>query len=916
MAAQRKDLFLQVSGDVAPLSAAMKVGKTVLLDLGQAANDVQAEVDRAFAKMGGGAPAEAKRVEKAYEDTFAAIRRNAKAVLAAPTDASALQILDVGAAQQAAAAAENQAQALRTVATAASAVAAREGEASQAARVLAVASATEANVAEQNARALRDQANALEEVARETGLASTAQAGATKAAGQTKAGFQQLGYQLNDVATQYASGASASIIFAQQSGQVIQALQMIAGEGKGLLGFLGGPWGVALTTAAVFFTPMIAKLFDLNSEIDKAEQKLREEAHQTQVNAAANAVWERSIDGVAAKTRQLTQDLRDQLRTQQQVEDRNLDAAVANQSDTQQKLQEADRAYRAAKARADRLAGTLPAPGDTSAIFERRQAAADLKEKKRQFEGAVAAAAAAPANVRAAQVPILVRRADDRSDAGKAAQDVYEATIGPLTQKFVNGRITLESFNAALDKAKATLKAAQDAAKPKNPPSLGDQLTTERGARVLASAQGFTGLSETRTADRARLTQLFGAASDQPVDPKMTAWCAAFVNAVLATNGLPGTGSLAANSFLNYGTKTNKPQAGDIVVLRTGASQEHVGFYAGERNGRVLVTGGNQSGGKVTTTSFARSAVEAFRRAPGAADAERDLAQQQRRSLENAQAYETLKGRAQDELLGATRAQAVGIEALAALDLAQIEADRQRADAAAQAGVDEGKWTQAEADRVKALNLLTASLREQTVAERARQQLADRALEIQRHDVDGQSQLLSLQLDLATTAKERRRIALKILENEHKLARATLDAAIAAEQDPDRKADLERQRDREDQVYDLKRQKTEQQNEDPLQAYKRRIGEATKDVDEAMKGVAADGLEQLEDGLVGVVTGTETVAGAFKKMANAIIADLARIAVRKLILKMVGGSIGGFAEGGLVLPSRGSPVPGLSLIHI
>jgi len=97
----------------------------------------------------------------------------------------------------------------------------------------------------------------------------------TVSSGQMRAGMQQLGFQLNDVAVQFASGTKASVIFAQQSGQVIQAVQMMTGGTSGLAKFLGGPWGIALTTAAVVLTPLIAKLFDAGNAADKAAQQLR-----------------------------------------------------------------------------------------------------------------------------------------------------------------------------------------------------------------------------------------------------------------------------------------------------------------------------------------------------------------------------------------------------------------------------------------------------------------------------------------------------------------------------------------------------------------------------------------------------------------------------------------------------------------
>jgi uncharacterized protein (TIGR02594 family) len=100
-------------------------------------------------------------------------------------------------------------------------------------------------------------------------------------------------------------------------------------------------------------------------------------------------------------------------------------------------------------------------------------------------------------------------------------------------------------------------------------------------------------------------------------------WCAAFVNAVLATEGLHGTGKLNAKSFLGWGQETNDPKPGDIVVLNRGRNpaEGHVGFFAGfDAKGNVKVTGGNQ-GDEVSTDTFSKKDVVGFRRAPDAADA-------------------------------------------------------------------------------------------------------------------------------------------------------------------------------------------------------------------------------------------------------------------------------------------------------
>lgn len=97
------------------------------------------------------------------------------------------------------------------------------------------------------------------------------------------------------------------------------------------------------------------------------------------------------------------------------------------------------------------------------------------------------------------------------------------------------------------------------------------------------------------------------------INPARLAWCAAFVNGILARKGYRGTGSNFAISFARYGTSTREPQRGDIVVFRS-----HVGFFEGyvmRGNKRfVAVLGGNQSN-QVKVSYFPASRVLSYRKA-------------------------------------------------------------------------------------------------------------------------------------------------------------------------------------------------------------------------------------------------------------------------------------------------------------
>ncbi|MCL4767755.1 MAG: TIGR02594 family protein [Hyphomicrobiaceae bacterium] len=117
--------------------------------------------------------------------------------------------------------------------------------------------------------------------------------------------------------------------------------------------------------------------------------------------------------------------------------------------------------------------------------------------------------------------------------------------------------------------------------------------------------------------DGAALASFIRRAAGINIDPAVTPWCAAFANAVLGAQGIEGTGSLAARSFLNFGVPTDRPKPGDIVVLSRGndPAKGHVGFFQGlDANGNVHVLGGNQ-GNAVSVATFAADRVLGFRSA-------------------------------------------------------------------------------------------------------------------------------------------------------------------------------------------------------------------------------------------------------------------------------------------------------------
>lgn len=135
---------------------------------------------------------------------------------------------------------------------------------------------------------------------------------------------------------------------------------------------------------------------------------------------------------------------------------------------------------------------------------------------------------------------------------------------------------------------------------------------------VVDIAERYDGLTE--RGNRSQLAQLFADSLDISIDPRRTAWCAAFVNSVLAQAGKPTSGSIESISFIAWGHAVKSPEGGDVVVMKgvSRRSPTHVGFFVGSAlvNGRTYykILGGNQ-GNMVRVSWFPAAKVIAIRRA-------------------------------------------------------------------------------------------------------------------------------------------------------------------------------------------------------------------------------------------------------------------------------------------------------------
>lgn len=299
-------------------------------------------------------------------------------------------------------------------------------------------------------------------------------------------------------------------------------------------------------------------------------------------------------------------------------------------------------------------------------------------------------------------------------------------------------------------------------------------------------------------------------------------------------------------------------------------------------------------------------------------------AEQLQREAESAAKKDRQDQRRAADLVSRATADLAGSRADAAGDPDErLRIERERIDLA-KAGRDrdleeqalDNHYIAASLDRLKSINAQAAELDKQLLTQRRAQEVDQDAYDRRRSAQDDEIALAQISAGLTSIAKDRRAIERRILDLRQQEEREALERV--ANDKNNRFSPAERQQASDELKRLPERQAAErgaldQQQRGPLGQYRDELVRAVGDMDEALEGVAARGLQSVEDGLVGILSGTESVAGAFRKMASSIVADLIRIIAQKAILTSLGGSLFGIplAEGGPVLKrAGGGPVFG------
>lgn len=119
-------------------------------------------------------------------------------------------------------------------------------------------------------------------------------------------------------------------------------------------------------------------------------------------------------------------------------------------------------------------------------------------------------------------------------------------------------------------------------------------------SKAYELAQQDLGTWEWADGHNPKVVQYFADVGHSWVKDDETAWCAAFVGAMIERSGGNSTRKLNARSYLEWGEPVdlNDAKEGDIVVFSRGDPngwQGHVGFFVKRVGTHIEVLGGNQS---------------------------------------------------------------------------------------------------------------------------------------------------------------------------------------------------------------------------------------------------------------------------------------------------------------------------------
>jgi hypothetical protein len=844
------NLFITVGGDVTPLRAALTAGKSVLNEFGSAAIDVQAEVTKAFADMAGNAPAAAKQLEQSYSQSFAQIRKNAQAVLSAPTPAAAAAVINATGASEAAAAAEAEAAALRMVADAATRADAAALGNNTGTRAYAIAAEAAAQQAAGLAAGLRSQAQVLGQVQAQLVAGAGAQQkfaanqnNLTLGANNGRVAQMEYMHIVRGTMDQLAAGAPITQVLAMHMGMLSQAVSL-SGASMGTFGkIMSGPWGLAIT-AGVSLLAMLA------GQHDKAKKSAEEhrDAEATLVayingeKVATDALLESLVKLNDQESKSI--DLKDQaIRKTIDLTKATLDHATANKAVLQTQLAQAQTTLANAKSKQE-VAESPTARSAASSGVAVAQAEVDRLQTAVNTTGQVIAQATAVIS------DDIVKLARNLATHVDQANDLFDKKQAELEAKYRG------TPSYAVDKKGNLVTTLHGGML--NQPGLSDA-SRQQLTQQLASAEHDLNVQRQRAVDAARELDKAEVGQVQSAEQAATA----FKKAVIGAEGTgqnrmgssaSGFGQFMPQTWLSYFNKaypgqsalsqqqkldlrSNREVANGVIELATkdyeavlkaaGQQITEASLYTvhllGSRDAKKLLSapaGQNTSdflsaavlrgnpflkgdAGGARTAIATRIGDSGSAVSSGTAAIQQALKEQADKDLQQQSAYTSERDRLNEQILAAVGQLHLNYEAEAQSALRQVDAEHQAEADKISSNLAEGKYGAATSKlaqaRAASLQLANDQLAQQRTTNVLVKKFNDQLQEGQK-DEDQRYQFLSETLQyeaqIARTADARRQIELDIVDALYEHKKNVLDAERSSAVDrrtigarsPDRRA--------------------------------------------------------------------------------------------------------------------------------
>jgi tape measure domain-containing protein len=199
-----------------------------------------------------------------------------------------------------------------------------------------------------------------------------------------------------------------------------------------------------------------------------------------------------------------------------------------------------------------------------------------------------------------------------------------------------------------------------------------------------------------------------------------------------------------------------------------------------------------------------------------------------------------------------------------------------------------------------------ADLARRTVIDAQRDEaLRQQQYELLRAQIDDEAEIVRAQEGLAETRHDRLEAELRLLDLQNELAEEAVRELAARKEIT--AAEAQRRQQVLHDLHEHNREGVLRSNESPAERYIRALGTERRNLDDRFEEIAAQGLDNLSDGLIDVIHGVKSLGDAFASVADQIISDLLRIAIQRAVIEPLANALFPSGQDGGLLGKLAKP---------